>query len=574
MKQSIRALIILFVAVCCTLAATAQNWETFGGNSTRNGLSRMTGPVTPFSQVWQVQSGLNSSFGMAVYSFGDRFVNARTEFSPYTSRIECRELSTGNLLWISPFISSSSILYAIGMTEDAVYAHDYDTDSVYALNLSDGSLKWRSPVLSHTFGAWPGCVFACNGDPVLNAPVSSGQFTMRLDKHTGDTVWSNSQVIVIGPAVPMAASATTVYRITGGIFFPVLLTAIDINTGLTRYSSDPIPGDPDQEDPLIIGPDDRIYFWRDNGNLFAYTDNGTALVQDWMYVPSAPVTTLFLRNITFGHDNTLYIFENGSVKRLDAGNGVVRSSLSINIGSSASISVGADSTVYINDGQGNILAYSADLQTLKWQRNIPTAIYLNPPLCREGTMVLTEAGTTITGLRDTRLLAPVADFRCSARKVFAGQPVDFFDQSSYAPTAWEWEFPGSSQPTSSSQNPTGVVYNSTGVFPVTLKVQNAIGQDSLTSKCYVEVLNFTNLPEADRQDFTVYPNPVSRYLRINSPMHFLGVAFQVFDLQGNTVLSDVVRQQEQLLDIGQLASGVYFLRMDSYGQPVVPLVKE
>jgi outer membrane protein assembly factor BamB len=145
-----RIFYLFTLLISIATAAFGQNWETFGGNSSRNGMSRMTAPSTPFNQIWQVQSGLNTSLGMAVYSFGDRFVNSRTVFSPYTSRIECRDLNTGNLNWVSPFISNTSILYAIGMTQDAVYAHDYYTDSVYALNILDGSVKWRSPVLSHT----------------------------------------------------------------------------------------------------------------------------------------------------------------------------------------------------------------------------------------------------------------------------------------------------------------------------------------------------------------------------------------------------------------------------------------
>ena len=54
-------------------------------------------------------------------------------------------------------------------------------------------------------------------------------------------------------------------------------------------------------------------------------------------------------------------------------------------------------------------------------------------------MVLTQAGLTIIGLRFAQLLPPVADFRCSARRIAAGKTVDFFDQSSVSPrptTSW------------------------------------------------------------------------------------------------------------------------------------------
>jgi len=565
----------LFTLLISMASATfGQNWETFGGNSSRNGMSRMTAPSTPFNQIWQVQSGLNTSLGMAVYSFGDRFVNSRTVFSPYTSRIECRDLNTGNLHWVSPFISNTSILYAIGMTQDAVYAHDYDTDSVYALNILDGSVKWRSPVLSHTFGAWPGCVFACNGDPILNAPVSSGKFTMRLNKDNGSLVWSNSELIVIGPAVPLAASSTTVYRITGGITLPIRLTAIDINTGITRYSSNPIPGDPDQEDPLIIGPDGAIYFWRDGGNLFRYTDTGNGFVQDWVYTPSAAVTTPLLRNLAFGPGNALYLFENNLVRRLDASNGQVMSTLSIGIGSSASLSTGADSTVYLNDGQGSLLAYSADLQNLKWQRLIPSSVYLNPPLCKEGTIVLTQAGLTIIGLRFVQPLPPVADFRCSVRRIAAGQTVDFFDQSSYLPTGWQWQLPGSVQGSSTTQNPTGLLYPTPGIYPVGLTVQNSLGIDSTTRNCQIEVVASTGTDEISRITARIYPNPARDFIRISAQTILHDPVVEVIDMQGRTVLNAVLHEQDQRLDIGALPSGTYLLRLSRYGEPTIRFVKQ
>ncbi|MFM9051256.1 MAG: PKD domain-containing protein [Bacteroidota bacterium] len=573
MSKTARCFILCQVIVLLVMKVTAQNWETFGGNSARNGFSRITGPVTAFNQLWQVQSGLNTTLGMAVYSFGDRFVNSRTSFSPYTSRIECRDLSTGNLNWISPFISNSSILYTIGMTEDAVYAHDYDTDSVYALNLQDGSIKWRSPVLSHTFGAWPGCVFACNGDPILNGPVASSIFTMRLDKNSGDLVWSNNGLIVIGPPVALAASPTTVYRITGGITVPVRLTAIDINSGLTRYSSDSIPGDPDQEDPLIIGPDGIIYFWRDGGNLFAYSDDGSALVRKWMYVPSGPVSTPLLRNLTIGHGNTLYIFESNQVKRVDARNGNVLSSLSINIGSLASISVGADSILYLNDGLGTLHVYSDDLQFLLWQRSIPSGVYLNPPLCKEGTMVLTQAGSAIIGLRDVQSLAPVADFRSSSRQQVVGQPVDFFDQSSYTATSWLWQFPGSLQGSSTLQNPSGIVYSSAGTYPVTLTAQNALGGDSVTKNCYVEILATTGIQQTDKLSYTVFPNPAHDYIRLTGKVYLGPVPFKLIDMKGDVVMSSIIYNQQQVVDIGFLPAGSYILRIEKYGEPVQRLIK-
>lgn len=559
-----------------TFRASAQNWETFGGSSSRSGSSRMTGPSQITTPLWQVQSSLGTTIGMAVYSFGDRLVTSRTTFSPYVSRIECRNLNTGSLLWVSPFISSTSILYAIGMTEDAVYAHDYDTDSLYALNPQNGSIKWRSPVLSQTFGAWPGCVFACNGDPILNGPLASGKFTMRIDKNTGDTLWTNSELIAIGPAVPLAANSDKVYRITGGITLPIKLTAMDIKTGLTLYSSSSIPGDPDQEDPLILGPDNLIIFWRDGGNLFAYRDNGNGFTQEWVYTPAGAGSVPLIRNLCMGQDASLYFFEDNKVKRINALTGSLIDSLTISIGSSASMTTGKDSTLYLNNGNGTCYAYSADLSTQKWQRSLPDAVYSNPGLSHQGTLVLTQGGLQITAYRDTQLtLPPVADFSCSLRRISTGQAVDFFDQSSFAPTNWQWQFPGSVQGISTVQNPTGIVYTTPGIYRVELGVQNTSGVDSVIKTCYLEVLQSTSTMELGSRpvDIQVFPNPAQDIIMARIPEHLTGVPFDIIDSEGRIADTGVFQGIGSTCDISQLATGLYIIRFRYYGIPTLKFIK-
>jgi outer membrane protein assembly factor BamB len=61
-------------------------------------------------------------------------------------------------------VYSTSIMYAVGFTEDAVYAHDYSNDSLYALSPADGSVKWSSVniCLEETQN-----FTACNGDPIV-----------------------------------------------------------------------------------------------------------------------------------------------------------------------------------------------------------------------------------------------------------------------------------------------------------------------------------------------------------------------------------------------------------------------
>jgi hypothetical protein len=70
--------------------------------------------------------------------------------------------------------------------------------------------------------------------------------------------------------------------------------------------------------------------------------------------------------------------------------------------------------------------------------------------------------------------------------------IDFADQSTNNPTAWQWIFPGGSPDTSTMQNPSSVCYNTTGTFDVTLITYNASGNDTLVLNNFI----------------TVYPTPL------------------------------------------------------------------
>lgn len=104
-----------------------------------------------------------------------------------------------------------------------------------------------------------------------------------------------------------------------------------------------------------------------------------------------------------------------------------------------------------------------------------------------------------------------AAFSASNTAIRAGESVNFIDQSSGTPTSWSWSFPGGTPPVSSDQNPVNIRYDVAGSYPVTLKISNAGGSDSLTRNGYITVsgsfpssasLNFESMT-----DFTLDLNP-------------------------------------------------------------------
>ena len=88
---------------------------------------------------------------------------------------------------------------------------------------------------------------------------------------------------------------------------------------------------------------------------------------------------------------------------------------------------------------------------------------------------------------------PETNFYGTPRTILEGQSVDFYDLSaSGIPiTAHNWTFNGGNPPTSTAQNPTGVVYNTAGDYDVTLRATNANGFHDSTKTNYIHVLDTT-----------------------------------------------------------------------------------
>ncbi len=108
---------------------------------------------------------------------------------------------------------------------------------------------------------------------------------------------------------------------------------------------------------------------------------------------------------------------------------------------------------------------------------------------------VTAANLLATGVTKSSV-APTADFNSSTRVICAGSPVQFFDLSCKgSPTVRSWTFNGASTPSSSDINPT-VIYQTPGVYSVSLLAQNSKGTNTIKKDNYITVLpkNGTLIP--------------------------------------------------------------------------------
>jgi hypothetical protein len=552
---------LLFIFMSSYLPA--QNWYTFAGNNQKNGLTKLTGPAGISSSYWTINSTNSTVWGNAVYTFGDKFVTSRVILSPYTGKIELRSLTTGALIW-EKTLSDTSRMYAVGFTEDAVYACDYKTGKLYALSVDSGNVKWN--INSDMFPGNTGICFAPDGDPVI--------FGKRLDRKTGIPKWTNSYIIPVGPDGGYVINGNTYYHWTGSLVTPKKLIAIDINTGLIKYQSESLPGDGDQENDLVIGPDGTIYIARDGGLLYAFTDNGTGFTQKWALSPAVLVKS-------FGPDNILYCanvnfgVSSGKLMRVNGLTGTVIDSVSSNI-PAGYVTVGYDSTVYVNTVEaatGRIFAFTPDLLTVKWQMNLPYDYYSGCPLGKEGVFVAIGSGTQIAAYKPVLNRKPAADFRSSGRDITTAQTINFFDQSSYSPNTWSWTFTGGSPSASTSQNPGGISYTIPGIYEVKLVAGNSYGTDTIIRTQYVFVTqssgisgNGNKIP-VEFKLYQNYPNPfnpasVIKFLIKDSRFTTL----KIYDMQGREVAVLVNENlkagiYEMEFNAAGLSSGIYFYRI-------------
>jgi len=558
--------VILFVLI--SSYSSAQNWSTLAGNNQKNGVTKMNGPVSVASNYWSVNSTNSSVWGNAIYTFGDKFATARTTFSPsYRGKVELRNLTNGSLIW-EKAIADTSIMYVVGFTEDAVYACDYKTSKLYSLSVDSGNVKWS--VASDMFPGNTGICFADDGDPVI--------FGKRLNRVNGIPKWTYNYSIPVSPDGGFVVYGNTYYHWTGSIISPKKLIAVDLNTGTLKYQSTDLPGDGDQENDLVVGPDGTIYIARDGGSLYAFTDNGSGFSQKWSLSPAVLVKS-------FGPDNVLYCanvnngISSGKLMRVNGTNGTVIDSVSSNI-PAGYVTVGYDSTVYVNTveaGNGRYFAFTPDLLTVKWQLSVPYSYYSGCPIGKEGVFITAGSGTQLMAYKPTINRKPAADFRSSGRDIVANtQSVNFFDQSSYAPTSWQWTFEGGIPNTSALKNPANIQYAVSGIYQVKLVAANSFGSDTLIRTKYVNVSSSIGIGnnEITLNEFKLgqnFPNPFNPETNIKYTIAKSGfVTLKVFDVMGREVAALVNRKlnpgnYEIAFDGSNLTSGIYFYKLTSEG---------
>jgi hypothetical protein len=558
---------LLFLLAFSLGSARAQNWSTTGGSSQRNGIAGNWGPESVITPAWSIDDAPDAVWGGTIFTSGNYFATCRVSFSPnYHVTAECRLIADGSLVWEKAFPGDAR-LYLVGMNEDAVYLHNYLTDSLFSLNRITGEIQWVCPQKSMTFGGAHGLLFTCNGDPVANGPDLYQHSLMRLDKYTGEVTWFNSNLTSVGPATDYCIFGDRLYRWEGAIGVPTHLVAVDLETGESLFYSDPIGGDADQEHPLTAGPDGTIYGMRDGGDLWAFTDDGTTFSVKWFYSPVHGGMGTY-GNIGIGPDGSVYFQDGQVVNRLDPSTGDLLNTsmvLAVDLLSGTYITTDLNGTVYISNAQGpegKYFAFTADLQTLLWEKAVPYNIYAGPQISKDGIFIMNGSGSAIEAYKTTLPHPPVSWFEADRTSPGEEEPVYFTDMTSFAPTSWHWIFEGGIPAESNLQDPGPVVFRDPGVYSITLITSNALGSDTLIRECYMDVIAIPGTGEPGTgASLALYPNPCDGTFRVLFPEPRSATARCIItDMQGRVVHETILEPGDETVRTG-LTAGVYMVKI-------------
>ena len=154
---------------------------------------------------------------------------------------------------------------------------------------------------------------------------------------------------------------------------------------------------------------------------------------------------------------------------------------------------------------------------------------------------------------------PVAAFTGVPTSLYAGNVVNFSDNSTNNPTSWMWHFPGGSPSSSTKKNPSNILYDSVGTYNVQLIVSNVAGSDTLVKYDYISV-NSTGINAIDENEtINVYPNPFSNELIIELEGYNEEVSFKIVNSVGQNVYSGSVVKRT-IINTSDLAAGVYVIK--------------
>lgn len=404
-----RVAMALLINLGLSTLSLADDWNTgVGGDSTRSSLTREVGPTAP-TRLWEgSRSGIVAQ--QACIGHGLAVMNRIESFTiPTGTWIVAHDLQTGDTVWETQlpydFPGTSWRSRACAIRNGLVYASrsgNTNSDYLYALDVTDGSIVWQSEDLINE-GSTESLAFASNGDLIAGSSFA----VTRIDRTDGSTVWSTPRSCPTSNGCEVSVFGDRGYYFEASGDGPVI-TAIDLNTGATLYSS-PGMGGLVQQVGSFVGPDGTIYAPRTQNNvitdfLVAFDDTGSGLVERWR----TPIGYVPFASFGVGPDGSVYSYVTNQVgsenelviQRIEPTTGVIIDESDIimtNFPAQPRMAIDAAGNVFLTNGgfsNGGVYAFDASLNLL-WSEAITNVNVGGPAIGPAGIMVVCGVGSDV-----------------------------------------------------------------------------------------------------------------------------------------------------------------------------------
>lgn len=154
---------------------------------------------------------------------------------------------------------------------------------------------------------------------------------------------------------------------------------------------------------------------------------------------------------------------------------------------------------------------------------------------------------------------PIADFTPSSTTICVGQQITFIDNSTNAPTDWNWSLPGAVPDTSTNQSIV-TTFPMEGSYSVSLTASNSFGSSAIISKV-INVQVCTGIEDISKKSVKIFPNPANELLTIDASLLPGKKTIEIVNTQGQSLLSTTSTEQLFNIELTQLPSGSYFVNV-------------
>lgn len=112
-------------------------------------------------------------------------------------------------------------------------------------------------------------------------------------------------------------------------------------------------------------------------------------------------------------------------------------------------------------------------------------------------------------------------------------------------------------------------------YPIT--VQFSYGNTNFEiDTCFLTLDAITGIPESFNveSEISIFPNPSSNEITIQSKKSIHGNSYFIYDYQGNLILIGKLISENTFVDISKLSNGMYFLKIDNYLGEIYKVLKQ